>query len=143
MVGETCPFSESDDPESVGNSTFSSMTTEEEGAEATWPRHFSKYSSQSFIDPTNIALQLAIDWTIRGHNLATMLSPLLAISLSTQLKKHISGCTPLLQEQNQLFIVLMISILSNYTSPHYVKFNVAAILYYTIIIPSGQPTGNS
>ena len=85
MVGETSPFSESDDPESVGNSTFSSMTTEEEGAEATWPRHFSKYSSQSFIDPTNIALQLAIDWTIRGHNLATMLSPLLAISLSTQM----------------------------------------------------------
>ena len=61
MAGRTCPFPESDDPESVGVSTISSMTTEEEGAEATWPRHFSRYSSQSFLDPTDIALQLAPD----------------------------------------------------------------------------------
>ena len=61
MAGGTCPFPESDDPRSVGVSTISSMTTKEEGAKVTWPRCFSKYLSQSFLDPTNIALQLVPD----------------------------------------------------------------------------------
>ena len=61
MVGGTCPFLKSDDPRFAGVSTISSMTTEEEGAKVTWPRRFSKYSSQSFLDPTDITLQLVLN----------------------------------------------------------------------------------
>ena len=56
MVGGFCLFSKSDDPESMGDSTISSMTIEEEGFEATKPRRFNKYLSKSFLDPTDIAL---------------------------------------------------------------------------------------
>ena len=35
MTGETCPFTEPDDPEFVGDSTISSMATEEKGVGAT------------------------------------------------------------------------------------------------------------
>ena len=66
------PFPESDDLESAGNSTISLMTTKEEGAAVTWPRHFSKYSSYSFFDLTDIALQLAPDLIARGYKLATI-----------------------------------------------------------------------
>ena len=59
MANGACPFSESDNPESVGNSMISSMTTEDGGAKVTLPRRFCRYSSQSFLDLTNIALQLA------------------------------------------------------------------------------------
>ena len=45
MAGRVCLFSKSDDLESMGDSTISSMTTEEGGVRATWPRHFNKYSS--------------------------------------------------------------------------------------------------
>ena len=45
MADGVCPFLESDDPESMGVSTISSMTTEEGGAKVTWPRHFYRYSS--------------------------------------------------------------------------------------------------
>ena len=45
MVGRTCPFPKFDDPGSVSVSPISSMTIEEEGSEATWPRCFSKYLS--------------------------------------------------------------------------------------------------
>ena len=82
MVGETFPFPESDDPESTGISMISLMTIEEEGAEVTWPRRFSKYSSQSFLNPTDIALQLVPDWAIGGNKLAAIQSPLRTISLS-------------------------------------------------------------
>ena len=61
MAGGVCPFPEFDDPEFVSDAIISSMTTEEEGAKVTWPRRFSKYLSQSFLDPTNIALQLVPD----------------------------------------------------------------------------------
>ena len=40
MAGRGCPFLESDDPESSGDSMISSITTEERGAEVTLPRHF-------------------------------------------------------------------------------------------------------
>ena len=45
MAGGTRPFFESDDLRFMGVSKISSMTTKEGGAEATWPRCFSKYSS--------------------------------------------------------------------------------------------------
>ena len=64
MAGEVCLFPEFDDPESVGDSTISLMTTKEGGAGVTWPRRFNKYSYHSFFDPTDIALHLAFDWTI-------------------------------------------------------------------------------
>ena len=80
MAGEACLFPKSDDPRSTGDFVISSMTTEEEGAEITFLRHFYKYSSQSFLDPTNITLQLAPDWAVRGHRLAAMQSPLHTIS---------------------------------------------------------------
>ena len=69
-------------PESTGISMISLMTIEEEGAEVTWPRRFSKYSSQSFLNPTDIALQLVPDWVIGGNKLAAIQSPLRTISLS-------------------------------------------------------------
>ena len=56
MSSKTCPFLEFDDPESASISTISSMTTEEDGAGAIWPRCFSKYSSYSFFDLTDITL---------------------------------------------------------------------------------------
>ena len=72
MVGGVCLFPESNNPESVGVSTISSMTTEDEGVAVTWPRCFSKCSSHSFFYPTDIALQLVPDWVARGHKLATI-----------------------------------------------------------------------
>ena len=56
LASGTCPFLESNDPESANVSTISSMTTEKEGVEVALLWHFSKYSSQSFLDPTDIAL---------------------------------------------------------------------------------------
>ena len=53
MAGRVCPFPEFDDPESVSDSMISLMTTEEVGAEVTLPKHFCRYSSQSFLDPTD------------------------------------------------------------------------------------------
>ena len=63
MAGRTCLFPESDDLRSAGVSMISSMITEEEGAKATWPRHFSKYSSYSFLDQTDIAC----NWFLIGR----------------------------------------------------------------------------
>ena len=56
MAKGVCLFSKSNDPKSMGDSTISLMTIEKEGARVTWPRRFSKYSPQSFLDPTDIAL---------------------------------------------------------------------------------------
>ena len=85
MAGGTCPFPKSDDPRSADVSTISSMTAEEESAKVTWPRRFSKYSSQSFLDPTDIALQLVFNWVIGGHKLAAIQSLLRTISLSIEM----------------------------------------------------------
>ena len=84
MAGGAYPFPESDDLEFTSDSMISSMTTEEEGTKVTLPRRFGKYSSQSFLDPTNIALQLDSNWVIGGHKLAAMQSPLCTTSLSIQ-----------------------------------------------------------
>ena len=56
MAGEACPFPESDDPEFTIDSMISSMTIEEEGTELTLAWRFCRYSSQSFLDLTDIAL---------------------------------------------------------------------------------------
>ena len=61
MAGRVCPFPESDDFRSTGDSMISLMTTKEGGTEVTLPRHFYRYSSQCFLDPTDIALQLVHD----------------------------------------------------------------------------------
>ena len=61
MAGRAFHFLKSDDLESAGDSTIFSMTTKEGGAEVTLPRCFSRYSSQSFLDPTDITLQLIPD----------------------------------------------------------------------------------
>ena len=80
MTGGACLFPESDNPESASDSMISSMTTEEGGAKVTLPRHFYRYLSQSFLDLTDIALQLALDWVAKGHRLAAMKSSLCTIS---------------------------------------------------------------
>ena len=85
MVGGVCPFPESDDFRSAGDSTISSMTTEDRGIEVTLPRHFYRYSSQSFLNPTDKTLQLVPDWVSRGHRLAAMQSSFCTISLSIQI----------------------------------------------------------
>ena len=56
MASEAYPFPKSNDPKSAGDSMISSMTTEEGGAKVALLRHFCKYSSQSFLDLTDIAL---------------------------------------------------------------------------------------
>ena len=61
MVGRIFPFPEFDNSRSVDDSMISSMTTKKGGAEVTLPRRFCRYSSQSFLNPTDIALQLALD----------------------------------------------------------------------------------
>ena len=61
MVGGVCPFPKSDDFKSAGDSTISSMTTEDRGIEVTLLRHFYRYSSQSFLNPTDKTLQLVPD----------------------------------------------------------------------------------
>ena len=61
MVGRIFPFPKSDNSRSVDDSMISSMTTKEGGAEVNLPRRFCRYSSQSFLDPNDIALQLALD----------------------------------------------------------------------------------
>ena len=82
IAGEAYLFPESGDSKFAGDSMISSMTTEEGGTEVTLPRRFSKYSSQSFLGPTDIALLLVLDWTARGHNLAAMQSLLRTTSFS-------------------------------------------------------------
>ena len=85
MAGRACLFLESDDPESASDSMISSMTTKEGGTKVTLPRHFNKYSSQSFLDPTNIALQLVFDYATRGHRLVAMQPPFRTTSLLIQI----------------------------------------------------------
>ena len=75
MVGGACPFSKSNDPESAGDSMISSTTTEKGGTEVALPRNFCRYSSQSFLDLINIALQLVPDWAAGGHSLAAIQFP--------------------------------------------------------------------
>ena len=85
MVGGACHFPKSYNSESAGDSMISSMTIEEGGAEVTLPRNFCRYSSQSFLDLTDIALQLVPDWVARGNRLVAMQSSLCTISLSIQI----------------------------------------------------------
>ena len=85
MACGTCPFPKSDDLGSVGDSTISLMTTKKRGAKVTLPRRFCRYSSQSFLDPTDIALQLVPNWANGGHRLVAIQSPLRTISLSIQM----------------------------------------------------------
>ena len=85
MAGGACLFLKSNDPGSIGDSMISSMTTEEGGVEVTWPRCFYRYLSQSFLDPTDIALQLASNWLVGGHKLAAIQSHFCTISLSIQM----------------------------------------------------------
>ena len=88
VVGGTCLFHKSDYLGSTSVHTISLMTTKEEGVEATWPRRFSKYSFQSFLDPTDIALQLVPDSVIGGQKLVAIQSPFCTISLSIQVISH-------------------------------------------------------
>ena len=85
MAAGLFPFPGFNDPGSAGDSIISSITIEDRDAEVALPRRFSKYSSQSFLDPTEITLQLVSNWVARGHRLATMQSPFRIISLSTQM----------------------------------------------------------
>ena len=85
VAGGACPFLEFDDPEFADDSMISSMTTDEGGTEVTLPRRFYRHSSQSFLDPTDIALQLVLNWVARGHRLIAMQSSLCTISLSIQI----------------------------------------------------------
>ena len=85
IAGEAYLFPESGDSKFVGDYMISSMTIEEGGTEVTLPRQFSKYSSQSFLGPTDIALLLVLDWTARGHNLAAMQSLLRTTSFFIQI----------------------------------------------------------
>ena len=85
MAGGACPFPESDNFESTGDSMIFLITTKEGGAKVILPRHFCRYSSQSFLVPTDIVLQLVPNWVARGHRLAAMQSSLCTISLSIQI----------------------------------------------------------
>ena len=85
MAGGAYLFLESDDLRFANDSTISLRTTKEGGVEVTLPRHFCRYSSQSFLNPTDIALQLAPNWVAKGHRLAAMQSPLRTFSLSIQI----------------------------------------------------------
>ena len=85
MEDRTSPFPESDDPKFARDSTISSMTTEEGGTEVALLGHFYRYSSQSLLDPTDIALQLAPDWVVRGYRLTAIQSPLRTTPLSIQM----------------------------------------------------------
>ena len=55
MADRACSFPESDDPKFAG-SMISLMTIEEEGTKVTLPWFFCRYSSQSSLDPIDIAL---------------------------------------------------------------------------------------
>ena len=88
IAGEACLFPKSGDSKFAGDymiSSMSSMTIEEGGTEVTLPRQFSKYSSQSFLGPIDIALLLVLDWAANGHNLAAMQSLLRTTSFSIQI----------------------------------------------------------
>ena len=61
MVGMACPFFGASTPEATGDSIISSITTEVGGpsiliTRGTLQWHSRKYSSQSFLDPIDIAL---------------------------------------------------------------------------------------
>ena len=81
IASGACLFPESGDFESAGDSMISLMTTEEGGTKVILRRRFSKYSSQSFLNLIDIALQLDPDWVTRAHKLAAMQSLLRTTSL--------------------------------------------------------------
>ena len=82
MAGMACPFFGSGASESTSDFVISSIMTEVEGARGILHKRSYKYSSQSFLDPINIALWLVPAWLFGGHRLAAMQSPLCIDSLS-------------------------------------------------------------
>ena len=81
-VGMACPFFGADAFESTGDSIISSIMIKVEGVEGILHKRSCKYSSQSFLDPIDIALWLVPAWLFGGHRLAAMQSPLCIDSLS-------------------------------------------------------------
>ena len=82
MAGMACPFFGSGASESTSDFVISSIMTEVEGARGILHKRSYKYSSQSFLDPINIALWLVPAWVLGGHRLAAMESLLCIDSFS-------------------------------------------------------------
>jgi len=84
MTSMVYPFFEASAPESTSDSVISSITTKVGGVGGILHKCFRKYSSQSFLDPIDIALWLVDTWVFGGHRLAAMQSFLCKDSLSIQ-----------------------------------------------------------
>ena len=74
-VGMACPFFGAGTSESTGDFVISSIMIKVEGAEGILHKHSCKYSSQSFLDPIDIALWLVPTWLFGGHRLAACNRP--------------------------------------------------------------------
>lgn len=85
MAGVACPLFGAGTLESTGDSMISLTITEVRGAGGIPDKNSCKYSSQSFLDPTNIALWLVLAWLLGEHRLAAMQLFLRVISLSIQM----------------------------------------------------------
>jgi len=86
-AGVVCPFSGASALESTGDFIISSITTEVGGVGilvlgGILQRRSRKYSSQSSLDPTNIAPWLVLAYAPRRHKLATMQLLFLTTALS-------------------------------------------------------------
>ena len=74
-IGMACPFFGAGTSESTGDFVISSIMIKVEGVEGILHKHSCKYSSQSFLDPIDIALWLVPTWLFGGHRLAACNRP--------------------------------------------------------------------
>ena len=74
-IGMACPFFGAGTSESTGDFVISSIMIKVEGAKGILHKHSCKYSSQSFLDPIDIALWLVPAWLFGGHRLAACNRP--------------------------------------------------------------------
>ena len=71
-VGMVCPFFGANAPKCISDSIISSIMTKVGGGEGILQKRSHKYSSQSSLDPIDIALWLVPACVLESHRLATM-----------------------------------------------------------------------
>ena len=81
MASMVCPFFGDGAPESTSDSIIFLIMIEVGGHGGILHKHFCKYSSQSFLDPIDIALCQILAWVTGRHRLAAMQSLLCMDSL--------------------------------------------------------------
>ena len=72
MASIACPFFGTSAPKSISDFVISSIMIDVDRVKGILHKHSYKYSSQSFLDPIDIALWLVPAWVFRRYRLAAM-----------------------------------------------------------------------